>query len=154
MPQTKKAEYGAVNVELEIPINASRKQVWKTLIEEPGQWWPKDFYGCAETKSFVIEPKVGGRVYEDAGGGAGLLWYTVVTLVPESKLQLAGHMFPGCGGPSVSQLTLELEDVNKGTKLTLRDSTHGLLSPDAEKSLDSGWNYVFGALKALVEKKR
>ena len=65
---------------LEIAIAAPPARVWKALTGQVSSWWHPGFLREGAL-AFVIEPRVGGRVYEDWGGGQGLLWYTVVGLV-------------------------------------------------------------------------
>ena len=91
-------------VNLKIPIAAPQAAVWKALVNETGLWWPKDFHTSARTKRFVIEPKLGGRAYEDAGKGEGLIWYSVVGVERPDLLLLAGSLFPPYGGPATSQI--------------------------------------------------
>ena len=69
---SKVSSVGLVRVELDIEIDASPDKVWNAIIDDIATWWPRDFYANAETKQFVIEPRVGGRLYEDAGDGAEL----------------------------------------------------------------------------------
>ena len=60
---------------MEIPINAPRARVWKALVEETTFWWPASFYTGPKARGLHIEPKLGGRMYEDWGKGAGVVWY-------------------------------------------------------------------------------
>ena len=34
----------AVDIELEIPISATRSEVWKALVSDIGLWWPKEAF--------------------------------------------------------------------------------------------------------------
>jgi len=60
-------------VEIQVTINAPQQRVWQALLYETPQWWRKDFFTSPKTKAFVIEPRVGGRAYEDYGDGNGAM---------------------------------------------------------------------------------
>ncbi len=146
-------EIGVAETKLEITVRADPARVWAALTDEITHWWRKDYYTNPATKRFVLEPKVGGRMYEDWGEGAGLLWYTVVAIEPGKSLRLAGHLFPEYGGPSSSLLTLTLESKGKATILKLEDSRFGRVGTESG-SLEEGWRGLFEeALKAYVERK-
>src|SRR5438270_8194336 len=115
MPESnsKVTSVGLVRVELNIEIDASIEKVWNAVIEDITLWWPRDFYACANTKNFVIEPKVGGRLYEDAGNGNGVQWYTIIAIDPPKSMNLAGYLAPPYAGPATTLLRLELESTGK-----------------------------------------
>ena len=129
-------------VRIEIPINANVEKVWNSLITEIDTWWSKDFL-VTNPKEFVLEPKVGGRLYEDGGDGTGGLWYTVQWLVPNKTLKLLGHLYPEFGGPATSLLSIDLEKSGDTTLLKLEDSLYGVLSENAEASIEGGWKTLF-----------
>jgi len=54
----------------------------------------------------VFEVKPGGRLYEDAGGGNGLVWYQVIALDAPNSISLAGFIAPPFGGPATSLLRI------------------------------------------------
>src|SRR5882672_11327630 len=144
---------GLVRVELNIEIDASREKVWNAIIDDIGIWWPRDFYACADTKSFVIEPRVGGRLYEDAGDGNGVLWYTIIAIEATKSMNLAGYLAPPYAGPATTLLRLELESTAKQkTTLKVSDSVFGNVDESSVASLDAGWRALFAdGLKKFVE---
>ena len=134
----------AYELRLEIPIKASRAKVWRALIADIGRWWPAHFYSVSGAKNFVIEPHVGGRVYEDRGDGMGGLWATVVLFQPEEKLQWSGDIFPDFGGIGRYFATFTLVEKGKQTILHFHDGGFGILKAGHEDSLRSGWQELFG----------
>ena len=143
-------EYGVVDVHLEVEIAAAPARVWKALIAEPGRWWPKDFY-TGPAKGFHIEPRLGGRVFEDWGDGNGVIWYTVFGVNPGVSLDLQGCMAVPYG-PALTLLHLDLAPRGSGTMLALSDSTIGAAGHEGTEEKTKGWQQVFGAgLKAFVE---
>jgi DNA-binding transcriptional ArsR family regulator len=149
-----KQEARVTNVELEIGIDAPAAKVWRALCDDTTLWWRKDFYAAPGTKRMLLEAKLGGRLYEDAGDGAGLVWYTVTGLVPRRSLDLVGHLSAAFGGPAVSMLHLELDEHGHGDKrkTTLRLSDAILGPPADPKEKRDGWLALFSdGLKRHVE---
>jgi uncharacterized protein YndB with AHSA1/START domain len=137
-------------VEMEVTIHGSTERVWEALVEETTCWWSKEFYSSQKTKGFHIEPKLGGKMYEDLGDGAGVIWYEVFAINPPHSLDLKGYLAVPYG-PAFSLLHLELKANGKETVLTLSDSTIGV-STDGGKSKLNGWRQLFeDGLKTYVE---
>ena len=90
---------------LTLEIARPHAAVWKAFTGDVHSWWPKDFYATESTKRIVFEVKPGGRLYEDAGNGNGLVWYHVIALdAPNSvrcrassRRRLAGRPRRFCG---------------------------------------------------------
>ena len=142
---------GVCRVELEIPIGAPRSHVWDCLINRPGEWWREDFL-VTPGAIFRLEPKVGGLMFEDAGDGAGFVWFTVHGIIPEQQLYLIGHIRPPYGGPCTSMLMIGLESTDGDhTVVKLSDCVVGKVDQKTADSLDEGWKLLFGGLKALAE---
>lgn len=141
-------------IAFEVSIAAAPERVWKAVVEETTSWWSRDFLLKKDAKAFVIESTVGGRVYEDWGGGNGVLWYTVAVVDPPRALHLAGHLFPGFGGPATTMLRLDLKAETGGTRLTVSDAIVGNVSDKGAAGIEEGWRFLFGTcLKAWTEKK-
>ena len=132
----------ALDIRLEIRIRASRERAWRALTSEIQGWWPLDFYVGEAPRGFVLEAKVGGRIYEDWGGGEGLLWGTVLVFQKGEMLQWAGDLSPDFGGPARSITTWKLRDEGEETVLEFRDCPYGRLSPGAQSSLTAGWKQL------------
>jgi uncharacterized protein YndB with AHSA1/START domain len=146
--------YGVAHVELEVKIDSSLERVWKAIVEETSEWWPREFFTSAGTKGFIIEPRLGGRVYEDWGGGAGLLWFTVIGLNPPTTLLLLGHLTPAFGGPAMSVLELALQSVGESVVLRVTETVSGRAEQSMEATLRDGWIAIFDAgLRVFVESR-
>ncbi len=134
---------------LELRVAASPSRVWQALTSGSAVWWPRDFYTSERTPRMVIEPELGGRMYEDFGGGDGLVWYSVVGIETGRELHLAGHLLPPFGGPAVTALRISLSGEGEGTLVRIRDDRCGVLG--GPSPLD-GWRHVFeSGLKAYLE---
>ncbi len=137
-------------VELEIAINSPIKKVWKALVDETTFWWPKDFYTNPKTKGFHIDPRLGGKVFEDYGKKSGAIRYEVFAINPPHSLDLQGCMAVPYG-PAHTMLHLELETKGDQTILKLSGYTIGNTKGGAKAE---GWKQVFeDGLKKYVEAK-
>jgi DNA-binding transcriptional ArsR family regulator/uncharacterized protein YndB with AHSA1/START domain len=146
---------GVLRVELEIPIAALQEKVWKALIEDFHLWWRKDFHTSKRTKRMTLEPKVGGRVFEDFGKGEGVLWYTIVGIDAPERLLFEGRLFPAYGGPATTLLELKLVPRGTGTVLQVSDSIFGAVGDGTAKSFKEGWTLLFAeGLKPFIERGR
>ena len=140
-------------LELAVPMAAKRDRVWRALVKETKAWWPRAFYTNERAKALKIEPKLGGRMFEDWGRGDGLIWYSVIGVEDRHSLDLAGHMTTAFGGPATTLLRLEIEDRGKESILNVTDSMIGRLPPDCAETKRTGWLTLFrDGLKAHVEK--
>jgi uncharacterized protein YndB with AHSA1/START domain len=130
----------AFELKLEIPIAAPPARVWEALVGESAAWWPRSFLS-ADTKGMVIEPKVGGRVFDDRGGGEGVMWYWVIGVESPHWILCSGFYGPPYGGPGTSYLRLALTPKGKNeTLLEITDASFGHL---AGCDNESGWREIF-----------
>ncbi|PQO25370.1 hypothetical protein C5Y96_23810 [Blastopirellula marina] len=135
--------------QLEVMIAAPPQRVWQAIAAESSAWWPIDFVTSERTQRFVIEPTLGGRVFEDFGGGDGLVWYTVIGVEAGRELILAGHLLPPFGGPATTALRITLSAHQQGTLVKIRDDRFGVLEGDSPVE---GWRIVFdGGLRCYLE---
>ena len=147
-----KAEFGIARTELEISIDAPLDRVWKAITVDAGAWWPKDFYIGGAPKGYHVEPKLGGRVYEDWGDGNGLLWATVIGLDAPNWIHFVGYLAPPYAGPAINMLRLELKSVGRKTILQLSDTVSGKVDAAAQAHMRDGWITLYDkSMKTYVE---
>jgi len=146
------AALSTLDIVLEVPIKAPREVVWRSLVDDIGEWWPKQFYVGTSPKRFRLEPKVGGLVWEDWGDGEGVVFGQVLTFQRNTRVQWAGDMSAEFGGPARSVTTFTLAESERGTTLTFRDTPFGALSEMALKGLAEGWKFLLeGCFRPYVE---
>ncbi|HXV90314.1 MAG TPA: SRPBCC domain-containing protein [Gemmatimonadales bacterium] len=148
------AQFRTLDIKLQVEIAAAPAVVWRSLTAGIGEWWPKMFYVGASPKRFAIEPRVGGRVFEDWGDGEGSLFGTVTVFDEHRMLQWAGDMSADFGGPARSVTTFRLQSGadGKSTVVAFRDTPFGLLSDDAMQGLEQGWRWLLtDCLKPFLE---
>lgn len=140
---------------IEVAVNAPIARVWKGLVGETTKWWRRDFFTSATTKSFTIEPVVGGRAFEDYGNGGGALWFTVIAIDPPHLIELAGHLSPRFGGPLTSVTTFALREEGGRTIVEVSDAGFGWVKGDRDAAITEGWRLlVEDGLKAWIESGR
>lgn len=148
------AAYGMETAELELTIAAPPERVWQAMVAETTAWWSKDFYTSSAAKGFVIEPRLGGHAFEDWGGGAGVIWYTVIAVDAPRSLVMQGMITPAFGGPTQTLLQLTLEGRGAGTVLKLSDTRTGRVGNMKGSDTREGWRMLFeDGLKAHVERQ-
>ena len=76
-----------VKIETEIRVEASPERVFEALTRDLDDWWPFRF---RPNGKMVMECKIGGRLYEDWGDGAGAHHGMVVWWEPPYKFGGAG----------------------------------------------------------------
>ena len=128
---------------IELTINATKSRVWQALTAETGQWWKKDFYTNPKTREFVLESRLGGLMYEDAGEEEGLVWASVIGIDSPNSLQLKGQLSPKYGGPAISFMKIQLEDAEDATILKMSDTIFGSISDNLQQNLKEGWQAIF-----------
>ena len=141
-PET--APIQALKYELQIPIDAPKAVVWKALTEETNAWWLPDFHMVAADSVVSLQARAGGQLIESKADGGSLLWYTVQMCVPGESLHLVGFMAPEWGGPATTMLELSLQEADTGTLLVVRDALFGQVTESTARSLEEGWEKLFG----------
>ena len=142
MTQPPETVFRALDIHQEIHIMAPAERVWQALTAETVAWWPRDFYVGTKPRGFQVEPRVGGRVFEDWGDGEGVLWATVNVFRKGEELQWVGDLSPDFGGPARSITSFKLVAAGEGTRLEFRDSPYGALDEKALGNLESGWKWL------------
>lgn len=142
------------SIQFEVPIRAHLRSVWKGLVDETTQWWAKDFYTNQRTKGFYIEPKVGGRMFEDFGENEGLLWAEVIGVDSPNSIQMKGLLTPDFGGPAISFVKLSLKQQGSETLLNVSDALFGAVNEGTAKQVEAGWRMIYEqAFKGYMENK-
>lgn len=76
-----------LKIETEVALDAPPERVFEAITVRFGEWWP---HRIRDGGTPILESRVGGRLYEDWGEGAGALYAWVTHLEPPSRLCLRG----------------------------------------------------------------
>ena len=139
---------------MKIDIAAPVSDVWRALTEDIGDWWPADFYagGVDGQRSYELEARPGGRMFESWEDGGGVLWGTVVSVNPNKRLEVLGAVFPSFGGPNEWFGTWDLEGTGaQKTQLTFVENSIGRVSEKGIEDRDMGWLFLWNTMKAHIQ---
>lgn len=142
---------GIIRIEQQITIDAPPAKVFEALTKRISAWWGAPYLIAQGARDLIVEPKIGGRVYEDWGAGAGALWATVTGLKKNEHIEWTGRI--GMGGAVVGVVAYNLEPKGKGTLLKLTHRAAGEVTPDTERNYGGGWQDLLGTrLRGFVER--
>ncbi len=145
-------EIHTTKVSVETNLIASKERVWKAFTTEIDRWWIKDFYVNPKTQRFVLDAKLGGLMYEDAGNDEGLVWATVIGIDQPNNLILKGQLSPKLGGPAISFVNIFLEESKENTVLQLSEVILGNISSNLQSDISTRWKQLLEkGLKPFVE---
>jgi hypothetical protein len=137
-----------------IVIEATKDRVWEAMIDEVDAWWLPQYRMAPGSKRIVLEPRAGGRFYEESPSG-GLLWYTVQMVAAGESIDMHGYLAARYGGPAISLLHISLSELNGKTTITIEDSLIGGFGDAMTTQTHAGWTELFGAgLKAYIERSK
>jgi uncharacterized protein YndB with AHSA1/START domain len=79
-----------------ITVDAPIDQTFRTFTASFGSWWPAQYHiGQADMATAILEPREGGRWYEQGVDGSECDWGRVLAWEPPHRLVVTGHG----GGP-------------------------------------------------------
>lgn len=136
-------ESGVIDLHQETTIAASPTEVYAALLDS-GAWWP---HRSAPDNRVVLEPHIGGRFFEDWGGGCQL--YGIVSWIEENtRLDIDGPI--GLPAPTRSWSSFQLSESGSGTALVVVHKAVGAFSQETANLYDEGWRAVTNALSTHV----
>jgi DNA-binding transcriptional ArsR family regulator len=94
----------SVRVSCELHIDASAPRVFDVMTRRAFEWYPHS-YGGDRTRAVVLEPELGGRLYEDWGNGMGHLYGHVTAWDPPQAWSTRGRLSAGTTLDSSYDLT-------------------------------------------------
>lgn len=102
-----------VRITCELKFRARAAKVFEAITDRTLEWFPHT-YGGDKVRAVVVEPHIGGRLYEDWGEGHGHLYGHVTRYDPPHEFAIRGRLMPG------TLLDTEYEIVEEGADAVLR----------------------------------
>jgi len=143
-----------LTVRKSVVVDCSPDQAFELFTERIHSWWPHETHSPAEglPESTTFEPRVGGRIYNTAGGKE-FEWATVLAWEPPSRFVVDWHVTPGA--PSTE---LEVRFVPEGdrTRVELEHrgwEAYGDDAADRHASYNDGWDTVLKPFVAAASSK-
>ena len=75
-----------------LTVRASRETAFRVFTEGFDRWWPRSHHIGGEVVRFVLEPRAGGRWYEQGEDGKDCPWGEVVAFEPPTRLLLTWRL--------------------------------------------------------------
>ena len=107
----------------ESQIAATPREVWTALIK-PGEWWNDSHTWSGDASNMTLVPSAGGCFCEKIPGEGDIpldgsaQHAVVVQVVPDKAMRLRGGLGPLQAVPAEGVLTISLEEIDGGTKVT------------------------------------
>lgn len=115
----------AERIEVDMTFDAPAQRVMTALTTETDKWFPAT-YGEERVERRVFDARVGGRFYEDWGGGSGWDYGVIVAWDPPRRLSLRRQLFPGV----TLDTDYQLEESNGTTSLKVTKVAVGPMDDD------------------------
>ena len=77
---------------LELDLACPQAHAFATWTERFGQWWPTSHTVSGSPSAVVLEPHVGGRIYERTGDGTEIEWGEITAWEPPRRLAYLWHI--------------------------------------------------------------
>jgi Activator of Hsp90 ATPase homolog 1-like protein len=132
-------------VKRSIEVDWDQEAAFRRFALEFSTWWPWRTHsvGAERVKRIVLEPKLGGRIFEEHLDGRRFQWGRVIAWEPPSRLAFSFH--PG-RAPETAQ-EVEVRFVPDGRRMRVelvatKWETFGTKAARARRGYDVGWGYV------------
>lgn len=109
-----------------ISVDCTPDHAFDVFVNRISRWWPLDTHAVSVAQgkpalSVVVEPKLGGAIYEVMHDGTRSDWGEVLVFEPGARLAITWH--PGGGADKATRVDVEFTAVRNGqTQVTLTHS--------------------------------
>lgn len=135
-----------------IEVARDPETAFRFYTERIGEWWPLATHANSPSRTgkparnCIIEPRVGGRVYEIASDGEEHVWGRVTVWEPGKRLVHSWHLSRGEAQATEVEITFAAIAPGR-TRVTLEHrhwERWGGEARERRADYDKGWNYVLG----------
>jgi uncharacterized protein YndB with AHSA1/START domain len=77
---------------IEVDIACPPEHAFATWAEHFGTWWPRSHTVTGDPAAIVLEPRMGGRIYEQAPDGREIDWGEITVWEPPRRLSYRWHL--------------------------------------------------------------
>jgi uncharacterized protein YndB with AHSA1/START domain len=136
-------------------VSRTPGEAFDLFTSQIGRWWPLLTHSVSTTRAVncVIEPRVGGAVYEVRDDGIQVPWGTVVAWEPPHRFVVTWH--PGRPADTAQELEVCFTDDAGTTRVDLEHRGWQTYGPDAERArsdYENGWKAVLASLTRFAER--
>ena len=140
-----------------IAVKATPARAFEVFTRDIARWWPASHHiGKAEMKAPILEPRAGGRWYEQGVDGSSCDWGKVLVWEPPARLVLAWQIDAAFKYDPNLVTEVEVTFTDDGDGMTLVNLEHRNLERLADKaesfatSVNSGWGLLLGLFAKVV----
>lgn len=132
-------------VERHISVSWGPEEAFHRFAIDFAKWWPRKTHsiGGPKVKEIVLEPRVGGRIYEELVDGRRFQWGQIVEWEPPARLKFTFH--PSREPSTAQDVEVRFVPEGTGTRLELvatKWENWGKDAARARKGYHLGWGYV------------
>ena len=134
-------------VERSVSVSWDQETAFRRFALEFGKWWPSHSHsvGGSRVRRIVLEPLVGGRIYEEHRDGRRFQWGCILTWEPPRRLVFTFH--PARSEETAQQVEVRFTPNASGTDVTLVASgwenwRPTRQTPRARRGYSMGWAYL------------
>ena len=129
-------------VQVGITVASGVGHAFRTFTEDMGAWWPSHSHSIGEARvtAVVLEPRVGGRLFERWDDGTEHDWGEILEWDPPRRFVCTWR--PNHERPAATELEVRFEEVSGGTRVTLEHRGWERLGADAaevRRDYAAGW---------------
>ena len=139
-----------------VEVRCLQFTAFNTWVFRPGTWWPLKHHSTfgAQAAAIVIEPGVGGRIYERSHDGEERDWGRITGWDPPTTLGFTWHIY---GGPhEATNVVVSFERIDDArTRVTVTHSGWERLAERAEElraGNRAGWTALLDAFSSVFIK--
>ena len=130
-----------------ITVNRPCEDAFRIFTAEIAAWWPTVPFSVSQesAKDVILEPRVGGLLYEVSEDGSTFPWGEV--LVWDSPHRLVLTWYPGREPDTAQEIEITFSTEANGTRVDLEHRNWQSLGAEAESirgRYQNGWDEVFG----------
>jgi DNA-binding transcriptional ArsR family regulator/uncharacterized protein YndB with AHSA1/START domain len=142
-------------LEQHVLVDASPGRVFDALTFNVSAWWGSPYLRSAHATNVVLEPQLGGRLFEEWGHRQGFIRGSVIAIRQDERIEVAGRIAGSSPLPAI--LEFRLAPAERGTRLTLEH--RGVAEADSggragtRALFEGAWADLVGArMRAFVER--
>ena len=137
----------AIDIALDVRIEAAPRRVFEAITSEPGAWWGH-LYLRPEARSLAMTSELGGQFVERWAGGSALI-ATVTGLERDRLLQLSGPFHLGI---ALAVAEFVLTGAGEATNLRFSFGAVGAIDEETAAGFNEGWrDLLTERLRKFVE---
>jgi hypothetical protein len=132
-------------IERSLEVSWDQESAFRRFTREFGAWWPWRTHsvGGSRVRRVVLEPFVGGRIFEEHVDGRRFQWGRILEWEQPRSVKFTFH--PSREPETAQEVEVRFEPVAAGTRVVLVASkweNWGKGAKGARRGYDVGWGYV------------